>query len=348
MPPGSIPVIDLTPFDHGDRSARRRVIKATAQACEEIGFFILTGHGVSPGTVQWLYQAARAFFDQPPPVKDQVGDSGDVRGGLMYFPFGGEHLAATGDGAKADEASLGDLKQSIDFGPGFWGDEWPAAPRGLQTAFHAYHASLTELSTRLRRLFMAAVGLREDFLDSAFDRHLSTIRVNDYPEQTTAPLPGQLRAGAHTDYGFLTILRSEDAPGGLQVQNRAGDWLDVPNIADTFVVNIGDAMMRWTNDRWISTPHRVVNPPPGSQGPTRRQSIAFFNNPNRDAVIECLPVFRSAGKPVKYQPVTYGDYAEARHKQAHGAHKSLSGKSNFRSNGLYRYESGRNFVAENW
>ena len=107
------------------------------------------------------------------------------------------------------------------------------------------------------------------------------------------------------------------------MQNRAGDWLDVPAVPGAFVVNIGDAMMRWTNDRWISTPHRVVNPPPDAQGSTRRQSIAFFNNPNFDAVIECLSAFRSPDTPPKYRPVTYGDYAEERYKQAHGADKTL-------------------------
>ena len=182
---------------------------------------------------------------------------------------------------------------------------------------------MSTLAATLRTIFATALGLAPEYFEDNFRGHLSSLRVIDYPEQSVPPAPGQLRAGAHSDYGVLTILRTEDAPGGLQVRTRAGRWSDVPHIPGSFVVNIGDAMMRWTNDRWVSTQHRVVNPPLDPTQPTRRQSIAYFHNLPRDTVIECLPPFRETGIPPRYPPITYGEYAELRYRQAHGDEKQL-------------------------
>lgn len=319
---GEIPVIDISSFSDGSPADRDDMVRSVARACEVIGFFILQGHGVSERLVARMEAVSRAFFDRPAAEKCRIGETGDIRGGLMYFSLEAESLAAT-----LGEAALADLKESLDFGPGFRGDAWPSDPPGLESAFCEYHAALSDLSARLRRIFMLAVGLPEDFLDSKFTHHLSSLRVLNYPDLITAPLAGQLRAGAHTDYGFLTVLHSKAIAGriggGLQVRSRTGAWHEVPLLAESFVVNIGDAMMRWTNGRWVSTLHRVVNPPSGAAGPSRRQSIAFFNNPSADAVIECLPPFCSPEAPAKYPPVTYSAYAGERYRQAHGNQKSL-------------------------
>ena len=137
------------------------------------------------------------------------------------------------------------------------------------------------------------------------------MRLNHYPEQTTPPAPGQLRAGAHTDYGLLTILNGENVPGGLQAQTRDGRWLDVETDPRTFVVNIGDLLMRWTNDRWMSNVHRVVNPPDSAAARSRRLSIAFFHHPNYDASIECIAPPGQA----KYPPVSSGAYRDEKYRQ---------------------------------
>ena len=136
--------------------------------------------------------------------------------------------------------------------------------------------------------------------------------MRNYPSQTATPADGQLRAGAHSDYGSLTILRAEDRPGGLQVFTREGAWIDVPIVPDCFIVNIGDLMAQWTNDHWVSTLHRVANPPPERAGDSRRQSLVFFHNPNYDAPVECLPSCRSAERAAKYPPTTSGDYLRSR------------------------------------
>ena len=150
---------------------------------------------------------------------------------------------------------------------------------------------------------------RSTFFDDKVDRSIGTMRLNYYPAQAVAPKPGQLRASAHTDYGGFTILSGEDVPGGLQVRTRDGRWIDVVTAPATFVVNIGDLLMRWTNDRWLSNMHRVVNPP-SAGGPSRaRLSIAFFNHPNYDVRIECL----GSQGPATHAPVLSGDYRDGKY-----------------------------------
>jgi isopenicillin N synthase-like dioxygenase len=133
-------------------------------------------------------------------------------------------------------------------------------------------------------------------------------RALHYPNQPDAPLEGQLRAGAHSDYGSLTIVRQEDRPGGLQVLDHSGEWVDVPVVDGGLVVNIGDLMAEWTNDRWVSTMHRVVNPPRDAAGDSDRVSLVFFHQPNYDAVIECLPSVLGPGEEPKYAVTTSGQH----------------------------------------
>lgn len=306
--PAIIPVIDIAPFVEG-RQNGQAAVDQLASAAEGSGFFLVTGHGVNEETIRSLYNAARAFFDRPD--KD-MGDGGQtVMGGLSFSPIGSEALAAT-----QGDKGPGDLKQSLNYGARLPGAAWPANEAALQDAVLAYFAEMEALSKSLRRMFCAAIGLPQDHFEPAFREHLSALRVIDYPEQKESPLPGQVRAGAHTDYGFMTILRSEATPGGLQVSNLDGTWVDVPAVEDGFVVNIGDAFMRWSNDRWKSTPHRVVNPPVRAKGPTRRQSIPFFVNPSADTMIECLDAFKGDG--ARYDPVRYDQWIAHKTQQAFG------------------------------
>ena len=158
------------------------------------------------------------------------------------------------------------------------------------------------------RIFALALKLDESHFDRTIDRNISMMRVLRYPAQTTAPLPGQLRAGAHSDYGSMTILRKELSDKSLQVKNKAGEWVGVPVVDGTFIVNIGDLMQQWTNDEWTSTVHRVVNPPLDSPENIDRLSIVFFHQPNYDAVVECLPTCMESDRPAKYAPISSGDH----------------------------------------
>ncbi|RWP67050.1 2OG-Fe(II) oxygenase family protein [Mesorhizobium sp.] len=307
-----IPVVDVGPFIRGEAGAGA-VVRAIEAACRTTGFFLVTGHGVSPERTMRLYNLARAFFDLPEDYKRSHGRGTGLSGGVAFSLIADEALAAT-KGIKTP----GDYKESLNFGLRLNGDTWPDQPEGLESAFRDYFSEMETLAGHLRRIFCQAIGLDPDYFEPAFENHLSALRVINYPEQELDPLPGQLRAGVHTDYGFMTILRSEASSGGLQVQTRDGRWLDAPSIDGAYVVNIADAFMRWSNDEWVSTPHRVANPPRNRKGSSRRQSIPFFVNPSKETLISCLEPFCADGKQAKYEPITYGDYIELKTKQAFG------------------------------
>jgi isopenicillin N synthase-like dioxygenase len=165
------------------------------------------------------------------------------------------------------------------------------------------------LAGELAQLFASALSLPEHYFDSRIDRHISILRANYYPAQNNAPLARQLRAGGHTDYTAFTILWQEAVRGGgLQVRDKSGAWLDVPALPGTFVVNIGDTLARWTNDSWVSTMHRVVNPPAAIAAESDRLSLVYFFQPNYDAVIECVPSCHSAAHPPRYAPIANGEF----------------------------------------
>jgi len=298
-----IPVIDIAPFRDGTGGAE--VARAVAGACETIGFFAITGHGVPAGVLDRLIAESRAFFDLPEADKTRIRRHGTTFGGPTYVPLNSESL-----GALDGEVGQADLKESLDVAPRHLGDRWCAGTDSLQVAWAQAFAAYEALAADLRALFCTAAGLPADTLEPAFARHASSIRSLNYPEVRGALKAGQVRAGVHSDYSAFTVIRGDDAPG-LQARALDGTWIDAPAIPGSFVVNIGDLLMRWTNDRWISTPHRVVCPADTAVSP-RRQSIAFFHNPGAHAVIEVLAPFVPAHAAPKYPPVTYQTYARDR------------------------------------
>ena len=302
----SVPVIDLT-------ASEARVVEQVGAACERIGFFTITNHGVPAEVIGGAWRAARAFFDRPEAEKMALA-LGD-REGLManlpqYYPFQEEALAA-GLGVKTP----GDLKESIGFGPNDGGRPWPAEPAELRPAMERYFTAMLGLGDQLRRVLVEALGRPGDVLDHLFPPNggASYLRAINYPEQEDV-LPLQMRAGAHTDYGCLTILRSQDSAGGLQVKDRDGEWIDVQGLDDSFVINIADAMSVWSNDRFVSTLHRVVTPPDALVAGSRRQSIAFFYNPAADALIE--PIV-AQGTQAHYDPITYQELQDRKVQVTH-------------------------------
>ena len=315
----SVPVIDLAPALAGQAAARRRVAAAIDAACRDIGFFAITGHGVPGPLVDELHGLAHAFFALP--AADKLAARHPVPGtNRGYHPAGLEALAAAND-----TAAPPDLKEFFHVGPVDVTDDayftgasgrrhfppnlWPPTPAGFAPAVTAYYRAMSALVTQLMRLAALALDVDERFFDDKVDRSIGTMRLNYYPAHTRPPEPGQLRASPHTDYGGFTILSGEDVAGGLQVRTRAGRWIDVPTEPATFVVNIGDLLMRWTNDRWLSNLHRVVNPPAGAGSSSPRLSIAFFNHPNHDVLIECLP---TQGTP-RHEPVLSGEYRDVKY-----------------------------------
>lgn len=314
----TVPVIDLGDARHGNLADRRRVARQIDDACCDIGFFTIADHGVSDAIVGDLRESAHAFFALS--LADKLTAKHPVDGTPRgYHAIAGEALARAND-----DVAPPDLKEFYHVGPVDVGTDpyftsergrqffltniWPSRPERFRQAAIGYYRAMDQLVGFLMRLGALALGVDERFFDDKVTRSIGTMRLNYYPRQSEPPLPGQLRAGAHTDYGSITILNGEDVPGGLQVRTRRGDWIDVHTPPEHFVVNIGDLMMRWTNDRWISTLHRVVNPPsPGAS--TARLSIAFFNHPNYDVMIECIAPPHHA----KYEPVLSGDYRDMKY-----------------------------------
>jgi isopenicillin N synthase-like dioxygenase len=313
-----IPLIDIGAFLSGTPAGRAGVAAAVREAAEQIGFFAIEGHGVTRATMDALYATAHDFFDLPLEDKQRVAPPRpDFPRG--YKAVGFEALAA---GNALDTPP--DLKEYYHFGRAaipdsayytgeqgrkhFYANQWPAQPRGFAEAADAYYRAMETLSVTLCRISALALDLPEGFFDDKIDRHITAARINYYPRQDNPPAEGHLRAGAHTDYGMLTILSGESAPG-LQVLTRSGNWVDVPTDKYRFVCNIGDLLMRWTNDRWVSNSHRVLNPPREMAQASSRMSIAFFHHPNYDAKIECIPGC-AGDAPPRYEPVLSGDFRD--------------------------------------
>jgi isopenicillin N synthase-like dioxygenase len=179
---------------------------------------------------------------------------------------------------------------------------WPHEPFSLRDAFTTYYWRIDALADSLMHVAALALDLPENWFSPFCDRRISTMRTVLYPEPTADPLAGQLRYGAHRDYGGLTILHQDQAIGALQVCLPDGRWIDARAPDDAFIVNVGDLMARWTNDRWLSSLHRVVNPPRGVAN-SRRLSLVMFTGPNYDAMIECIPTCTDATHPPLYAPV---------------------------------------------
>jgi isopenicillin N synthase-like dioxygenase len=306
-----IPVIDLSRPGSADSIAR---------ACEDIGFFCVTGHGVSESVLRASWRAARDFFDLPLAARMRVAMpyAGYPYG---YSPLSGETLARSlGDAAPPDRKqsfaigpvtkpphTITDPDEDFAWSPNLWPDELPA----LQESWTARYTALSQLAARLLSLMAESLHLPDNYFDAMIDRHTSAMRALDYPgaaDSSVAISDGQWGASAHTDYGTLTILETDPDQPGLQVRRSDDEWVDVDPPRGALVVNLGDAMERWTNDRWRSTLHRVTIPA------GRRQSIAFFHNANWDAVIECLPTCLQAGEQARHSPIAAGPHLMSKFK----------------------------------
>ncbi len=312
-----IPVLDM-------RADESDLATEIDRVCSDIGFFQIVGHGVDRELIDRTWATVRAFFDLP--LAERLAAARPRPDyPFAYVPMAGETLSnSIGDGGQPD------LKETFNMGPvvrppnGLAGrptdpDEavlflptlWPPTMASLRPALEAYFVAMDDLAARILRLCAIGLGLDADFFAPRIDVGTTALRALNYPDQPVPPPPGQLRAGAHTDYGTITILRQDAAPGGLEVlDQRTGLWTAVPSIPDAFVINVGDMMAQWTNDRWRSTLHRVVNP--SVDAGARRQSMAFFHNANYHCEVACLPTCTSADNPPRYAPVFAGPHLLAK------------------------------------
>jgi isopenicillin N synthase-like dioxygenase len=313
----ALPTIDLAPLRGGGEAAKREIASRIDAALTEIGFFTVVGHGISEDFVAAVRRQAVDFFALPreekmqvarPPQKISRGYNWVGDRSLSYSlgkaaPPDLQEAFAFGPEDVADLASRVDAASAAMYAPNLW----PDRPADFKRVMLAYYAAMSALAADLLRVMAGALGVGESYFADKFERQASVARLIRYPAVTEPPLAGQLRAGTHTDYGIMTFVRGDDTPGGLQVKHQQGGWIDVHPPPNSFVCNIGDLMMRWSNDRWVSTLHRVAVPPPDAK-PADRISLVFFQNPNPDTVIRC---FKSCAGPrgeEKYPPITVAEH----------------------------------------
>ena len=295
-----IPVLDFSRFREGDRAG---FVRDLGHACRDTGFMVIKGHGLPPGLRDAAFGAARAFFEQDAAEKERLSITLNPHN-RGYSRIGEEFLD--------EKSGVTDSKEAFNIGLDLAPDDprilagepfrgvnvWPDLP-GFRDTMLEYFDAVWALGIELHRAIALDLGIDEDFFAPHLDQPLATLRLLRYPPATGAP--GEIGAGEHTDYGTITLLTTDGVPG-LQVRPRGGDWIDVPQVEDAFIINIADLLMRWTNDVYVSTPHRVLPPP------KERYSLAFFLDPNPDSVISALP---GTGTP-KYPPVTGADYLASR------------------------------------
>lgn len=301
----SIPIIDLDPLRHGGEAGLAKVAAELGEACRGVGFFYVVNHGVPAELVAEAFGRSRAFFAEP--IADKLEIAMDVVGGNRgYSGFMREALDPSYGRDKKEAFNIGlDLAPDD---PGLKSGEpfralnaWPKTP-GFRATFLAYFDACSRLGDEIHRAFALDLGLPLDFFADKLDRPLATLRLLRYPPEPA----GEIGAGEHTDYGNITLLAT-DGVGGLEVRTRGGEWIAAPSIPEAFVINIGDCLMRWTNDVYVSTPHRVV-----SRGAGERYSMAFFLDPNPLAKVEAIPSCVPAGEKPKYPPILTHEYLSQR------------------------------------
>ena len=308
----SLPLIDLRPLRDG--SDPRTVADALDAACTDLGFFVVTGHGLDPDLRAATMEQARRFFALPFEEKMEIAIAkSSCHSG--YVPPKTETLDPTAgaDGKEALDITrdrAADHPEVVAGTPLHGPAQWPASLMpDFRSAADDYARACLDINAHIMRGLARALGLEDDAFVPMFTDPLASLRMLHYPpvpEGDTTP-----GAAAHTDYGSLTLLAQDDI-GGLQVAARQGGWIDVVTPPDALVVNLGDMIARWTNHRYVSTRHRVLNPTSG-----HRYSLPYFVAPNFRAVIEAIPSCVEPGTDPIYPPIGAGEYMLSRFGATH-------------------------------
>jgi len=294
-----IPVLDWTEFGKN----KTAFVGALGAACRDSGFFLVKNHPIPCSLIDQVFQQGDAFFALPVETKAKVSilKSSHFRG---WGKSGDESLDETRPEVDSKETfnigfDLAEDDPRVLAGEPFRGvNQWPDLP-GFAETLRAYYAAALAFGAEIHRAIALDLGLPETFFDDKLVEPMSALRLLHYPPATGDA--NEIGAGAHTDYGSITLLMPDGEPG-LQVRPRGEDWVDVPETNGAYVVNIGDCLMRWSNDIYVSTPHRVIAPK------RTRRSIAAFIEAAPNSVIEALP---GTGVP-KYPPILASDYLMSR------------------------------------
>jgi len=299
--PDIVPLIDLSDFHTPD--GRAKISKEIRAACLSVGFFGIKEHGVSKEICDNANAASRRYFALP--KAERMKDLIDDRFRRGYMP--------TIDGPRAVvesyELSLDLPLEDPDVVAGHFlhgPNRWPENHPWFRAAIEPYLEAMLALGERLERLFALSLGLEEYYFVELCKKPIFHMRVLHYLPQTEEEKKTHMATGAHSDYGMHTILMP-DLNGGLELQLRSGEWIKAPCVEGTFVINVGDMLELWTNDLYVSTPHRVI----GLTGRDRYSIPAFFS-PAFDTVVECIPSCLVPGEKPKFVPLKAGEYLTRR------------------------------------
>ncbi|AQA03737.1 hypothetical protein BVC93_16355 [Mycobacterium sp. MS1601] len=311
--PGAIPVIDVRA---GEPAIDQTVVDEFGSACADLGFLVIGGHGIGDDVITPMLEATRTFFHLPTEAKERYRSPFDNQ--FRGFTAKSRYQDGPPDLKEGFQVSLFDTADDMrtagyseEFAAEFEPNIWPGEPADFQNAWRTYLDRVRDLGDYLMRIAALALDLPENWFEDKFSRQSSYLLGNYYPAQDSAPLAGQQRLHAHTDFGAFTILYQENDLGGLEVLRRDGSWLRVPAIPGTFIVNLGDMLANWTNDRWVATMHRVRNTEEAEAG-SERISVPFFQHPNLDAIIETIPTCLEPGEAPKYAPIMWRDWGKHR------------------------------------
>jgi len=306
----TIPVIDFGPAFSGEPGGpeAEAVAAQVRHACESIGFFYLAGHGVSPRIVHAAFEASREFHALP--LEEKLALTLNENN-IGYLPVN-QSMQRASTVHKATRPNFNesffishergaDHPDVVAGTPLRGRNQWPAGHDGMRAMMVAYFKTMERLGERILPMLARSLEMPEDFFAPFFadEAHIN-LRFLHYPPQEVAD-DEQFGQGPHTDNSFFTMLAREEVPG-LAVRLPSGEWLAPPVIDGTFLVNLGNVMKRWSNDRFLSTPHGVLN-----DSGRDRYSIAFFYSPNPDARIEVLPTCTGPANPPRYEPAVYRD-----------------------------------------
>lgn len=321
-----LPVIDFADAYSPELARREAVAWEIHKIARDVGFFYLVNHGVPQSLIDGQFDWARRFFDSSDALKRSVDMA------LSPAGFGYERI-----GTQALDDGPVDLKEGFQFGTDLPLDHpyvrqgvlryghnlWPAQLPGMQAHGLRYHAAMSSLAQRLLAIIALSLQLPEDFFYFALETPIATQRMLHYPPQPAAAEAqhNQIGAGAHTDWGLVTILAQDDI-GGLEVCNADGDWVRATPLAGSFVVNIGDLLQRWSNDIYRSNLHRVRN-----DNPAPRYSLPFFMDGDHAVTVSCLPSCCSETQPARHAPCTIGDYLAQKIQETFGAASVLAAAS---------------------
>lgn len=299
-----VPVIDISGLRSDDLGRRRAVAHRIGAACEDVGFLTVTGHGVDPSVMTQAFAATRCIFAQPMEAKmAKAWDAEHVNRG--YDPPGRQRL---------DAQAAPDLKEAWSFspehlagvGPMSGENQWPDLD-GVRGPIERYHRHAMAVGELLLRAMALSLALDEDHFAPFHRAPVCTLRLLHYPPRPETAGPSDFGAGAHTDWGAVTVL-AQDGVGSLQVLGLDDTWIEVPPVEGALVINVGDLLQRWTNDRYVSTMHRVIGVPDRD-----RYSIACFYDLDHEALIEVLPTCVTDGQAARYAPITAGAHLQERY-----------------------------------